>query len=200
MDRRFVCFSIVGLLIALASPLASAEPGKNHPTDLKDREFTADEIVRALVPKVDSTGAPGSGPKRTKRGLGVVQAGSPGSDSPSAQQVRRSVSMQLQFDFDSARLTDSALTRLDAVGTALRAPELAASRFVISGHTDSTGRYDYNLGLSKRRAEAVRDYLVRRHGISAERMLPVGKASDDLIDATNPDSAANRRVQLETME
>ena len=200
MNRLSVGLSIVGLLAALASPLAAAEPGKNQPTDLKDREFTADEIVRALVPKADSAGAPGSAPTRTKRGLGVVQAGSPGSDSPSSQQVRRSVSMQLQFDFDSARLSDSALTRLDAVGTALLAPELVGSRFVISGHTDATGRYDYNLGLSKRRAEAVRDYLVRRHGIPPERMLPVGKASDDPIDTANPESAANRRVQLETLQ
>jgi flagellar motor protein MotB len=55
------------------------------------------------------------------------------------------------------------------------------------------------LGLSKRRAEAVKNYLVTNHGISASRIVPVGKASDELLDPSDPNSPANRRVQLETL-
>ena len=108
--------------------------------------------------------------------------------------------MQLQFEFDSAKLTDGALLRLDAVGQALQAPELIGGRFLVSGHTDVSGRYDYNLGLSKRRAESVRDYLALKHGVEKRRIVTVGKASDEPIDSASPTSAANRRVQLETMD
>lgn len=188
------CILWVGLF-ALA-PATSAH-AQAKPTDLGDRSFSADEIVRALAPRQGEVRSQRSRGIGAGRGLVVTEA--PASEAPSATE-RRSVSMQLQFDFDSARLTPSAQERLDVVGAALRAPELSNGRYLFSGHTDATGRYEYNLALSKRRAEAVRDYLLVRHSIEPRRLLTVGRASDELIDPANPDSGVNRRVQLEALD
>lgn len=174
----------------LALGLPTWAQGQSAPTDLGDKEFTSQDIVRALAPGVAPT------PARRKRGLGVVAA-EPASSS--VEPVRRSVSIELQFEFDSSRLTRAALEKLDVVGAALRSPELSSGKFLISGHTDATGRYEYNLSLSKRRAEAVRDYLVSRYRVEADHLITVGKASDELIDPSRPDSAANRRVQLDAL-
>ena len=177
------------LILCLSTPTV-AQPAKI--IDLKDREFSADEVKRALAPEAASS--VGSSARRT-RGLGVVSAGAiAGLASPPPK-----LSMQLQFAFDSAEITEQAKTRLNALGEALQSPELASDRFIVSGHTDAAGKYDYNLGLSKRRAEAVKSYLVAKHGVAPDRIIPAGRASDELIDQSDPRAAANRRVQVEVM-
>ncbi len=67
----------------------------------------------------------------------------------------------------------------------------------IEGHTDRTGPESYNLGLSQRRAEAVKNYLVRQ-GISAGRLYPVGKgeASPVASNDTRDGRYRNRRVEF----
>ena len=45
-----------------------------------------------------------------------------------------------------------------------------ASRILIAGHTDSTASDAYNKGLSQRRAESIRSYLISNFGIKAERL------------------------------
>ena len=70
-------------------------------------------------------------------------------------------------------------------------------RLEVAGYTDSTGDPDENRALSQRRAEAVRDYLVRR-GIDAARFTAVGYGSEDPIgDNSTPEGRArNRRVEI----
>lgn len=69
--------------------------------------------------------------------------------------------------------------------------------FVV-GHTDSVGGYDYNMGLSMRRAKAVVEALTRRHGIEAARLQAagVGFLSPLASNATEEGKAKNRRVEL----
>ena len=185
-------------LLVMAFP-ASAQTVSPGVYDMKDREFTADEVKRALAPQpsANSAGATDGaavGKARRTRGLNV-EAAAP--QSPSAQDVPRKLSMQLQFDLNSAEISDGARSRLDALGMALQSPELSSGTYIVSGHTDVSGRYDYNLGLSKRRAEAVKAYLVSRHQVDPTRIIPVGRGPDELLDASDPKSAANRRVQVE---
>src|SRR5699024_1469279 len=62
------------------------------------------------------------------------------------------------FEFDSAKLTAQAETRLNNVVAALNAsPDV---KFRIEGHTDAVGTDAYNQDLSERRAQSVKDYLV----------------------------------------
>lgn len=67
----------------------------------------------------------------------------------------------------------------------------------IAGYTDSTGSAEYNLGLSNRRAAAVRNYL-QAHGISANRLVNIGYGEKDPIasNATKQGRAKNRRVEI----
>jgi outer membrane protein OmpA-like peptidoglycan-associated protein len=77
-------------------------------------------------------------------------------------------------------------------------PELAeAYAAIIIGHTDSTGDAKYNQGLSQRRAESVRDYLVKT-GAPAEKLRVVGRGEDAPIASNNtPEGqATNRRVTV----
>ncbi len=65
----------------------------------------------------------------------------------------------------------------------------------IEGHTDSRGNDNYNLKLSQRRADAVRDYLIKK-GVAAERLEAVGYGETQPIETneTREGRASNRRV------
>jgi len=68
---------------------------------------------------------------------------------------------------------------------------------VIEGHTDSIGGEDYNLGLSQRRASAVKAYLVNQ-GIDSSRLSASGKGKDDPVadNGTATGRQQNRRVEV----
>ena len=77
------------------------------------------------------------------------------------------------FAFDSAEFSDEGKRAIEEYRNLLR-PELTdAYAGIIIGHTDSTGNPNYNLGLSKRRAEAVQNYLVET-GTPVEKLRVVG--------------------------
>ena len=67
----------------------------------------------------------------------------------------------------------------------------------VAGHTDSMGSDKYNMGLSLRRAEAVRNYLVDK-GIPAERLTvkAYGESQPVADNATEEGRFQNRRVEL----
>jgi outer membrane protein OmpA-like peptidoglycan-associated protein len=99
--------------------------------------------------------------------------------------------------FRSAKSTllSSAQVKLDQVANALLA--VRARNLIVEGHTDSQGSESYNQGLSQRRADAVRDYLVQR-GYPADRIQSRGKGKGSPIaDNTSPEGRANnRRVEI----
>lgn len=104
----------------------------------------------------------------------------------------------ITFELGSDRLTPTARnTLLDMVEGLRGQPNL---RLEISGHTDSTGSEALNLALSKRRAQAVRDYLVS-FGIAPSRLTVEGfgpfrpVASND----TEEGRARNRRVEFRVL-
>jgi len=99
------------------------------------------------------------------------------------------------FDFDQATLKPGAREKLAKVsGILLTYPTLHLN---VEGHTDSVGSDDYNLKLSQRRADAVRDYLAG-NGISAANIQSVGLGKDGPV-ASNDTAAGrqqNRRVEM----
>ncbi len=105
----------------------------------------------------------------------------------------------VKFEFDSDRLTPEARTILiDVAGTLQSYPNVDVE---IEGHTDSIGSDAYNQGLSERRANAVKTFLIDR-GVEARRMTPVGYGESMPIadNATEVGRDENRRVELKVIE
>ncbi len=108
-----------------------------------------------------------------------------------------SVSLTIQFEFDSAKLDPNSLPQLKELAKAMMSPELQTLHFSVEGHTDAKGRADYNLKLSQRRANAVTMTLVDM-GIPTERLKAFGKGSEELAVPSEPFADANRRVKIIT--
>ena len=101
----------------------------------------------------------------------------------------------VEFDFDKSDIRPDAAPVLDVAVDQLRACPNVSLR--IDGHTDWTGTEAYNQGLSERRAEAVRRYLVG-NGIPSSRLTTrgLGEGSPIATNETREGRARNRRVEL----
>ncbi len=122
-------------------------------------------------------------------------------DSASALKTesRTSVSLLIQFDFNSAVLMPESTATLSRLAAAMASDALSSDRFLIEGHTDAKGSSDFNLRLSKSRADTVRKYLIDQ-GINPQRLAVMGKGSSDLANKANPLSGENRRVKIVNLE
>lgn len=116
-------------------------------------------------------------------------------DALGCSDAARIVLRGVNFETDSAKLTDESLAILDGVSATLSAnPQI---RVMVSGHTDSDGDDAYNKDLSQRRAQSVVDYLVSQ-GVDRNNMIAKGYGEEQPI-AGNDDAdgkAVNRRVEL----
>jgi len=102
----------------------------------------------------------------------------------------------IYFDFDRADIKPESKPALDAIAKFLRDhPEI---KLYVVGHTDNIGSLEYNMDLSKRRAEAVIKELVEKYGIEKERLkgFGVGPLSPVASNKTEEGRAKNRRVEL----
>ena len=110
-----------------------------------------------------------------------------------------SISLTVNFEYNSHTLTNQAKQQLDQLGQALSSPELQGLTFMLEGHTDAIGSESYNQALSQRRSETAGAFLRARHGIAPEALLPVGRGESKLKDEENPTSGVNRRVVISTL-
>lgn len=101
----------------------------------------------------------------------------------------------LFFDVDSSTIKPGAYQEIDRVARVLN--DYPQTRIRIEGHTDSTGSEPYNLELSQRRAEAVRDALIARD-VHAARIETVGfgESSPVATNTTESGRQLNRRVNI----
>jgi OmpA-OmpF porin, OOP family len=186
--REFIRRGALALALAgAASATAWADGPKNV-----GAQPTRDQLIDQLVPH-------GGVVSPNERGLRVRSANpaAPGaSEETPADTAAPAVALDVKFALNSATLTDEAKDTIRRLADAVKSDQLAGYRFRLEGHTDATGRPDYNLTLSRRRAEAVRDYLVTDLGIARNRLQVVGRGQEEPLDAANPTSGVNRRVQV----
>lgn len=101
----------------------------------------------------------------------------------------------VNFEFDSSNLTASAKNNLNKLANVLaKNPD---TNINIYGYTDSKGSDSYNLSLSDRRAQAVKNYLISQ-GVTASRMNTMGMGEKDPVasNETEAGRAQNRRVEF----
>jgi outer membrane protein OmpA-like peptidoglycan-associated protein len=99
------------------------------------------------------------------------------------------------FDVDKSELKPDAKTNIQNLSASMKNnPE---TNILIIGHTDATGSDAYNLGLSQRRAEAVKSYAMV-NGIENSRLSTTGKGESEPIadNSTEAGRSQNRRVEI----
>jgi outer membrane protein OmpA-like peptidoglycan-associated protein len=103
---------------------------------------------------------------------------------------------EIHFEPGSARLTNIAKAILDEVG--LRMKQEPSSTALVIGYTDDRENTGPNADLDRRRAEAVRDYLVTRHGIDPSRITVEGRGTQEPVgdNTTAEGRLRNRRVVI----
>ncbi len=101
------------------------------------------------------------------------------------------------FEYDSATLQSSAIDQLQKLGTLIQRNPKAT--FTVEGYTDSFGTPEYNLDLSQRRADSVKQYLVEAMRISPAQIETRGYGATKFRTSPNgsiEEQSPNRRVEI----
>jgi outer membrane protein OmpA-like peptidoglycan-associated protein len=102
----------------------------------------------------------------------------------------------IYFETNSAAMSPDSRAVVDEIGSFMRAYENTVVD--IDGNTDSTGSRDLNMGLSKQRAETVKNYLMTKYGYPAARMRTTGNGPDKPIESNDTPEGRdkNRRTDI----
>ena len=115
----------------------------------------------------------------------------------------KEVAIRMNFKFNSTELADQrSHLQLAEAGKALSSDKLSHIKAEVAGHTDSIGSGEYNLWLSQRRAEKIKDDLIKFYGIATSRLEAKGYGEDDPVASNYTESgrSENRRVVIKRLE
>lgn len=207
--KKTVCLLLAMLLPSLAyaqaEPDAEAlirllKPGTTR--GLRNLTVQAAPPAAPAVPVAPPAAVPEPTPPATVTPPAVAQPvpstpSVPPAPAPSTEAAAEapSVSLAIQFEYNSARVSAASRQTLQQLAQALQSPELAAYRFRIEGHTDAKGQAGYNRKLSQARADEVRQLLVAQ-GVAAARLSSIGMGASQLALPSQPFAAENRRVRI----
>jgi OOP family OmpA-OmpF porin len=127
----------------------------------------------------DEDGCPDEVPKEVKKFTGAIRG--------------------INFDVDKDTIKKNSTKTLNAAVKVLK--DFPDVRIEISGHTDSDGSRDHNLDLSRRRAEAVKKWMVD-NGVAADRIETRGAGPDEPVadNKTKRGKAQNRRIEFKLLK
>jgi OOP family OmpA-OmpF porin len=114
---------------------------------------------------------------------------------PPVTPAPQATSFMVFFDWDRSNLSQQALATIGQAAQAFKTK--GSARITATGHTDTSGPENYNMALSLRRANAVKDALVQ-NGVPATAIAVVGRGEQGLLVPT-PDGVRepqNRRVEI----
>jgi len=99
------------------------------------------------------------------------------------------------FEYKSSDLTSNSKLILDQVASKLTSAQVEV---LVGGHTDSIGGNNYNLKLSRQRAQSVKAYLISQ-GVESQKIMSKGYGEANPVADNNTDEgrAENRRVDLQ---
>jgi len=153
----------------------------------------APAVPVAAAPEAEPVPAPAPAPAYVAPAPAPAPAPAYVAPEPAAPQ--KLVLEGVNFDFDKATLRQEDIGSLGDDVEALKA--WGDVNIEVAGHTDSMGSDAYNMKLSQRRAEAVRNFLISR-GVAADRLTAkgYGEAQPVADNATEEGRFKNRRVEL----
>jgi OmpA-OmpF porin, OOP family len=196
---------IAGIVISLTGP-----DGKKYYTEETDPQGYAEvlvpvaqkyEIVYLSLGRrgVEATVAVSGEPNQTLRLTMRYKRIDPPRPAESAPAVPGIVLHGVTFDTGKATLRAESFPQFDDIVEYMRHKK--SSRVEISGHTDNAGNPKNNKALSKKRAEACRDYLVSR-GIGKDRVEAIGYGDERPIasNADEPGRQMNRRIEATELQ
>jgi outer membrane protein OmpA-like peptidoglycan-associated protein len=202
--RRLTALKAITLGAALSMTAGLALAGDNVSTD---------QILSALQPKPLTRGlsaGPQIDPAVKAKEIGFVQtirnrktrSLSMGEREEIAEiaSTKPKIDLDIQFDYNSADISASSLPAVQSLGQALSNANLKGSTFIVAGHTDAIGGEAFNQGLSERRADSIKKYLVDKFGIAGSDLVTVGYGKDKPKDPNAPMDPINRRVQVVNMD
>jgi len=196
--RAFCALSIFAVTVGLPAPLPlSRQAGAAFADDagteviirslkrrktrgLRTRPSANDQVIEELLRK------------RKTRGLNLGERQKLYDASSAMEQI----DLPVYFGLNSAEISHKSKSTLQQLGDALTSIDLEGDRFIVGGHTDRRGSRQYNQDLSERRAEAVRDYLLKNFEIDPDALVAVGYGYEKPKNPDNPMADENRRVQL----
>jgi outer membrane protein OmpA-like peptidoglycan-associated protein len=150
------------------------------------RSATSEELIQKLEP---------SSPPILTRGMRNLTPEVRQKPNVDLSIQKPNIDLSIQFEFDSAKLLPESRPLLDNLAKAINSDKLRDFMFIVEGHTDITGRAEYNQKLSDQRAKSVLAYLTSK-GVSKDRLKSLGKGSTELLTPDKPDAAENRRVRI----
>lgn len=202
---KFFGLKAITLFAALSMTASLALAGDNN--------ISAGQIVDALKPKPVTRGlsvgpqADTTAQAKEATFLNTVRNRSTRSLSTGEREqiaelaaTKPKIDLEIQFDYNSADIAKTSVASVQALGKALADPALKGSTFVVAGHTDAIGGEEYNQGLSERRADTIKKYLVQNYGLNGNDLVTVGYGKTKLKDAVNGADPINRRVQVVNMD
>ncbi|MDK4717281.1 OmpA family protein [Rhizobium sp. CNPSo 4039] len=104
--------------------------------------------------------------------------------------------VEVDFQNDSVAIEPESYRTLGMIADALHHPNLWDYKFLVVGHTSSTGTDQHNLDLSQRRADAIKEILATTFAVQPDRLFAVGVGKYFPIAGSKTEAADNRRVQL----
>ncbi|HUJ15623.1 MAG TPA: OmpA family protein [Thermoanaerobaculia bacterium] len=152
------------------------------------------KVIDLAPPKILDLVIPGeAGTTATVQDLQVKELGNA---------VQIDLAADVLFDFDKADVLPKAEDTLGKAATIIK--QRAKGTVLIAGHTDSKGGDAYNIKLSLRRADAVRDWFIKKGGLARTHFETKGFGSKQpVVPNQNPDGsddpagrAKNRRVEI----
>ena len=192
ISRRHIGLLAAALLGFAAPPAQAQAPAAN----------TSEEWVKRLdgldtAPELDLAGLRQQLMERVKSKVEPVPSKRP----PAVPELLKLPQLlaDIQFDEDAAVVRPDSYRVLGRIADTLTHPSLLGYKFLIVGHTPSTGRRDHNLTLSQRRADVIRDVLVNTFKLSSKRLQSIGLGEEQLMDRARPTAPINAQVHLMTV-
>lgn len=156
----------------------------------KDKRLVIGAAVGALA-----GAAVGSYMDKQEKALNQELSGSGVKVIREGDKLRLDIPAQLTFDVNRSDIRSNLYPVFNDIAKVLR--DYEKTMLVIAGHTDDTGPYQYNMNLSKARAESVKQYLVAQN-VQAIRVETQGYGPNYPIVPNTSDAnrAQNRRVEI----